>query len=139
MERGMSYRQLAGMRGCSIGTIRTILYYHNTYGQSTNPLSEHTGRPHLPDEGDTIFLDQLLQREPMPYLDEISSRLEEARNTSVSLATLQRALIQLDLTRKTVSKPAQERSNYLCAAWEGKMAEYDDPDVFLFLDASVVN
>jgi transposase len=91
----MTYRELALMAGCSIGTIYTILDYHYTYGhgQSTNPLSEHTGQPRLLDAGDSIFLDQLLEREPMLYLDEILSRLEEARNTSISLATLQHALI----------------------------------------------
>jgi transposase len=95
MERGMTYRELALMAGCSIGTIYTILDYHYTYGhgQSTNPLSERTGQPRLLDAGDSIFLDQLLERGPMLYLDEILSRLEEARNTSISLATLQHALI----------------------------------------------
>jgi transposase len=41
MERGMTYRELANMAECSIGTIYTILDYHHTYGQSTNPLSEN--------------------------------------------------------------------------------------------------
>jgi transposase len=93
MEKGMSYRELAYLEDCSIGTIYTILNYHYTYGQSTNPLSERTGWPHLLDAGDIIFLDQLLERESMLYLDEILSRLEEARNTYISLATLQCALI----------------------------------------------
>jgi len=76
MERGMTYRELAIMAGCSIGMIYTILDYHYTYGQSTNPLSEHTGWPCLLDAGDSIFLDQLLEREPMLYLDEIWRKLE---------------------------------------------------------------
>ena len=75
----------------------------------------------------------------MLYLDEILSRLEEAWNTSVFLATLQHALIRLNLTQKTVSKQAQEQNDYLHAVWEGEMAEYDNPDCFLFLDESAVN
>ena len=71
MEMGMTYRQLAEMAGCSIGTIYTILAYHKTYGQSTNPLAECTGRPRLLDQDDVAFIDQLLEREPMLYLDEI--------------------------------------------------------------------
>ena len=89
-----------------------------------------TGQPHLLDAVDIIFLDQLLERE-MLYLDEIISRLEETWHTSVSLATLQCALIWLDLTQKTVSKQAQEWSDYLHAVWEGEMAEYDDPDYWI--------
>jgi transposase len=98
MEMGMPYRQLAEMAGCSIGTIHTILSYHKTYGQSTNPLAERTGWPLLLDQDDITFIDQLLEQEPMLYLDEISSKLMEARNTCVSLATLQRALVQLNIT-----------------------------------------
>jgi transposase len=124
---------------CSIGTICTILSYYKTYGQSTNPLAERTGQPHLLDQDDRVFIDQLLEREPLLYLDEISSRLEEARNSSVSLATLQCALVQLDLTQKTVSKQVNEHNKYLHAVWEGEMAEYDDPDIFIFLNESAVN
>jgi transposase len=139
MESGMTYRELANLAECSIGTICTILSYYKTYGQSTNPLAERTGWPRLLDQDDRVFIDQLLEREPLLYLDEISSRLEEAWNSSVSLATLQRALVQLDLTRKTVSKQVNEHNEYLRAVWEGEMAEYDNPDVFLFLDESAVN
>jgi len=85
------------------------------------------------------FLDQLLDREPTLYLDEILVKLEEARNTSISIATLQRGLVRLDITRKSISKEAKERNNYLHAIWEADMAQYDDPDIFVFLDESAVN
>jgi hypothetical protein len=78
-------------------------------------------------------------RELLLYLDEISSRLEEAWNSSVFLVTLQYALVQLDLTQKTVSKQVNECDEYSRAVWEGEMAEYDDPDIFVFLDESAVN
>jgi transposase len=139
MEHGLSYRELANLAKCSIGTISNIFYYHSTYGQSTNPLSERIGRPRLLDDGDMTFLDQLLDREPTLYLDEILVKLEEARNASISIATLQRGLVRLDITRKSISKEAKERNDYLHAIWEADMAQYDDPDVFVFLDESVVN
>ena len=115
MESGMTYRELVNLAECSIGTICTTLSYYKTYGQSTNPLAERTGQPCLLNQDDRVFTDQLLKKEPLLYLDEISSRLEEARNSSVFLATLQRALVQLDLTQKTVSTQVNEHNKYLRA------------------------
>jgi len=36
IEKNWSYRKLAELAGCSIGTIATILMYHRIYGSSTN-------------------------------------------------------------------------------------------------------
>ena len=83
--------------------------------------------------------DSLLQREPTIYLDEIQVKLSDDRDLDVSIASIQRAIAQLEITRKTVTKEASERNNLLRAIWEGNMAQYNDPDLFLFLDESAVN
>jgi len=43
------------------------------------------------------------------------------------------------MSRKTLTKAAAERDEAVCAAWEGIMAEYTDPDVFIALDESAVD
>lgn len=139
IQNNWSYRKLADMAGCSIGTIANILMYHRVYGTSTNPYRKRTGRPRLLDHDDCAYIDTLLNRDPTIYLDEIQDKLVEDRDTDVSIASIQRAIERLDFTRKVVSKEAKERNNLLRAIWEGGMAQYDDPDLFLFLDESAVN
>jgi len=84
-------------------------------------------------------LDTSLQHEPTIYLDEIQVKLSDDRQLDASIASIQRAIAQLEITRKTVTKEASERNDLLRAIWEGNMAQYDDPDLFLFLDESAVN
>jgi hypothetical protein len=48
-------------------------------------------------------------------------------------------LTHLDLSRKTISKAAVERDEEVRAIWEGMMAQYTDPDLFIALDESAVD
>ncbi len=43
------------------------------------------------------------------------------------------------MSRKTLTKAAAERDEAVRAAWEGIMAKYTDPDVFIALDESAVD
>ena len=100
--------------------------------QLCNPLLECTGQPHLLDAGDIISLDQLLEREPMLYLDEIISRLEETWHTSVCLSCYFTMHSYLTWShQKTVSKQAQEWSDYLHTVWEG--LNMMTPAIFYFI------
>jgi len=45
----------------------------------------------------------------------------------------------MNLSQKTVSKVAAERDAEIRATWEGMMAEYTNPDVFVALDESAVD
>jgi hypothetical protein len=111
------YHKLAEVAGCSIGTVFSILHYHNTYGQSTNSLGCKIGRTRLLGIDDLKYLDELLEVESSIYLDEVWDKLDEVRRIAVSVATLQRAIVQLDISRKGVSKEAAERNNYLLGTW----------------------
>jgi hypothetical protein len=55
------------------------------------------------------------------------------------MATMHRTINKLDVSKKRVSKQAAERDEHLRAVWEGEMAQYDDPDLFVFLDESSVD
>ena len=115
------------------------MQYQQLYGQSTNPFSQRPGRPRILDHTDIDFLDRLLQRQPSIYLDEIQERFRDDRGIEISIATLHREIARLDITRKSISKEAKERNDLLRAVWEANMAQYDDPDLFVFLDESGVN
>lgn len=134
-----TYRFLAELAGCSIGTISNILKYQSLYGQSTNPFGHRLGRQPFLDQPDLDFLQNLLDEEPCLYLDEIHSRLIHMRGIDVSFATIWRALLRLAITNKAVSKESAERNDLLRATWQGDMAQYDDPSVFMFLDESAVD
>jgi hypothetical protein len=49
----------------------------------------------------------------------------------VSIASIQQAIEHLYFTRKVVGKEVKERNDLLRAIWEGDMAQYDDPNLFL--------
>lgn len=138
-EYQYSYRKLAELAGCSIGTITNILMYHRIFGSSVNPFGRRPGRSRELDEEDRGYLEHLLQREPTIYLDEIQQKFQEDRAIYPSIATIQREIKRLGITRKTISKEALERNDLLRAIWEGNMAQYDDPELFVFLDESAVN
>ena len=71
LEDGKTYRKLAKLAGCSIGTVANILYYHHKFGQSTNPFNRRTGPASLLNAGDMDFINELLEREPCLFLDEL--------------------------------------------------------------------
>jgi transposase len=138
-EDGKTYRELAHLADCSIGTIGNILRFHHLFGQSTNPFGHRPGQPPMLNAGDMEFLDELLEREPCLFLNELQGKLYDGRHKQVSMATLCRSIKKLDISRKRVTKQAAERNDYLRAIWEGEMAQYDDPDLFVFLDESSVD
>ena len=69
LEDGKTYRELAKLAGCSIGTIANILHYHHKFGQSTNPFNRWPGPAPLLNAGDMDFIDELLEREPYFWMN----------------------------------------------------------------------
>ena len=59
------------------------------------------------DRDDCAYIDTLLQNDPTIYLDEVQTKLLEDRDISVSVASIQRAIARLDISRKSVGKEAK--------------------------------
>jgi hypothetical protein len=76
-----------------------------------------TGRTRLLGINNLKYLDELLKVEPLIYLDEVQDKLDEVRWIAVSVVTLQHAIVQLNISRKGVSKEAAERNDYLLGTW----------------------
>jgi hypothetical protein len=111
------YRKHAEVAGCSIGTVFSILHYHDTYSQSTNLLGCKTGQTRLLGIDNLKYLDELLEVEPLIYLDEVRDKLDEVRGIAISVATLQRTIVQLNISTKGVLKEAAEQNDYLLGTW----------------------
>ncbi|KAI0757492.1 hypothetical protein C8Q80DRAFT_1080251, partial [Daedaleopsis nitida] len=75
---------------------------------------------------------------PVLFLDEIQTELEESRGIRVSLATISRTLRNLSLSLKKVSKAAVERNELLRATW---LAEWGDlpAEYLVWVDESSVD
>src|SRR5271170_2577729 len=136
---GRTYEEIAQTASCSVGTVFNVLKCFHNYGQSTHPIAKDFGSLSSLKYGDLMFLDRLLEQDPCLYLDELQEKLREYRGIEVSLATVHRSLHRLAITRKCVIKEANERDDLLRAIWEGEMAQYRDPEVFVFLDESAVD
>jgi transposase len=128
--------EIATTAKVSIGLVSKVINTFEDYGQVTSPF---TRRPSEIDQGDLIYLESIMSANPSLYLNEIQDKLATSRHLYVSLSTIARTLQHLDLSRKRISKAAAERDEELHTLWEAQMAEYTDPDVFVFLDESAVD
>jgi len=139
IEDEYTMREITDLAGVSLGLVHKTIPLHNEYGQVTNPFSQRTGRPRTMNEGDIAYIQEILRANPTLYLDEIQSKLSSVRNVHVSLSMIGRILVNLQLTRKKLSKEAWERDDQLRTIWEAEMAQYPDPEVFIALDESAVD
>jgi transposase len=138
-DDGLTMREVAEEVDVSLGFVCKIVKIYNTYGTVVDPTSVRSGRPPLIGDVFLPYLRSLLEANSSWYLDEIQTRLYDVCGVQASLATISRTLRGLDLTLKGVSKEALERNNELRILWEINMAQYTDPDLFLFLDESAVD
>jgi len=97
------------------------------------------GRPCTLTAEDLAYMEAVIDADPSIYLDEMQSKLREIQDVEVSIASLSRAMTRLNLLRKTVTKAAAERNEEVRAIWEGMMAQYTNPEVFVALDESAVD
>lgn len=130
--------ECAALAGCSESTVYTVLRNYRDYGQTSNPFNRPRGRPRTLDQGDLTYITSILEANPVLYLDEIQDRLLEARDVSVSLATLSRTLRRLDVSNKQVAREALERNDLLRATWQ---AAYGDipKEYIVWLDESSID
>jgi len=139
-EDGMTYRDICDQGRVSLGLVsNTIRNYQEFDGQVNNPFRRYTGRPSYLSDEDMAFVESTLEANPSMYLDELQKKLNDTRNLYVSIATLSRALASAQYSRKSLKKVSAERDEELRTVWEIAMAEYTDPNVFIFLAESAVD
>ena len=137
---GKTMEEIRDLSRCSIGLVYNTIQTFWEYGQVTNPFHRRpSGRPINLTGDDRIFIESILSANPSLYLDEIQQKLWAVHEVETSIATISCTLHQMNLTRKQVAKEAAERDDKLRAIWEGMMAEYTDPDVFVTIDQSAVD
>ena len=133
VTNGLTMEVIAERLRVSIGLVSKVVHLDRLYGQVTNPFSHRTGRPPFLENDDHLFISTILNANPGLYLDEIQDKLAAVRNVQVSIATIAHVLHQLDLTRKTTTRAAAQRDEELRTLWEADMAQYTDPELFVFL------
>ena len=82
---------------------------------------------------------EVIETNPLMYLDELQHKLVIACNVHVSITTISHTLLCMGLTQKAVSWHASEWNDSVQVLWELQMAQYTDPSIFIFLDESAVN
>ena len=132
-------RQISQHLLVSTGLVCKVINLHRNYGLVNDPTKQRTGRPQYLDNADAQYLTHLLESNPRLYLDEIQQKLRVVRNVHVSLATISRRLTGLAFTHKRITKAAEERNEELRMLWRLDMAEYDNPELFVFVDESAVD
>ena len=135
----LTMEEIATKQRVSIGLVSKVVHLHQLYGQVTDPFVHHAGCPSFIEHDDLEYLSAILNANPGLYLDEIQDKLATVRNLHVSIATVAHAFQKLDLTCKSTMRAAAQRDEELQTLWEAQMAEYTDPDLFVFLDESVVD
>lgn len=123
---------------CSERTVYEVLRLHRLHGTVTNPFAQQRARPRVLTVEDKNFLASLLAANPALYLDELQSQLYERRGVDTCLATISRAIRQLNITHKSISPEALERNELLRAIWQGAHAHIPK-ESFIWLDEASVD
>lgn len=135
----MNMAKIAALEWVSIGFVSKVLHLHCLYGQVTDPFNHPAGwKPELHGD-DLLYVEVILQANPSLYLDEIQGKLTSVWDVNVLIVTIAQALQHLDLTQKSTIRAAAQCNEDLHTQWEAEMAEYTDPEVFIFLDESAVD
>jgi len=138
-EDGLTYRDIRDQGRVSLSVISTTICNYREFGQVKNPFWRYTGQPSYLDDEDMAFIKSTLTANPSIYLDGLQKRLYDTRDLDISIATLSRTLKSAQISRKSLTKASAERDEELHCMWEIAMAEYTNPDVFVFLDESTVD
>ena len=136
---GISMREVAKLLNVSVGLVHNVVSCHRRFGQVNDPRPRSYGRHRILDNDDLSFIHGVIGAKPTIFLDELQYKLATVRGVQVSLATVSRTLSREGLTRKALSREANERNEGVRLLWELDMAQYTDPDVFVFLDESAVD
>jgi transposase len=136
---GLSMREVANLLSVSLGLVHNVVSCHRRFGQVTNPQPHSYGRRRALNDNDLLFIHEIIGAQRTIYLDEIQYKLAAVCGVQVSLATISRTLSRTGLTRKAISREANERNEDVRLLWELDMAQYTDPEMFVFLDESAVD
>lgn len=137
--KNWSMRDIAETYMVSIGLVHKVITIFRDYGTVIDPTKSRDGRPRYCTNEDTAYIRVLIEANPTTHLDEIQAKLALVRNVHVALATICRTIQRMGITRKGVSRAAAERDEELRDLFEIRMAQYEDPDLFVFLDESAVD
>ena len=132
-------QEISTLALCSVGAVYKVIRNYQDFGEVNNPLSRRVGQPKLLTDEDIAFINAIVEANPSIYLDEIQQKLYNICSVDISLSTLSRSLRGLDLTQKMVTKMSAERDDGLRAIWEGMMAQYTNPELFVAVDESAVD
>ena len=132
-------RTVADIFNVSLGFVHHIVDLDRKYGLVTDPYTQPRGRHRALTFADEDYVHTLIEARPSIYLDEIRDELLAERGVYVSLATISRALTQMQCSKKSLSRRAVERNEELRVLWELEVAELDNPDYFVFVDESAVD
>ena len=136
---GFSMRDVAELLNVSLGLVQKVVSCHRRFGQVNDPRPRSYGRHHLLNNDDVRFVHEVIGAQPAIYLDKIQYKLAAVCGVQVSLATVGRTLSRMGLTRKVLSREANERHKDVRLLWELDMAQYTDLDMFVFLDESAAD
>jgi len=136
---GVSMREVARLLNVSLGLVHNVVSCYQRFGQVTNPQLRFYGRRRALNSGDLSFVREVIDAQPSTYLDKLQYKLTAVRGVQVLLATISRTLAHMGLTRKALSREASERNEDVRLLWELDMAQYTDPEMFVFLDESAVD
>ncbi|KAJ3858892.1 hypothetical protein EV359DRAFT_10548, partial [Lentinula novae-zelandiae] len=76
----LTIEDCAGRAGCSVGLVAKVLKNMQEFGAVNNPNSKHTGRPREVDNGDELYIKEVLKARPTIYLDELQLKLGTVRH-----------------------------------------------------------
>ena len=139
-EDGMTYQDICDQGRVSLGFVSNIIHNFREFNrQVNNPFQCYTGWPSYLNNEDMAFIESTLEANPSIYLDELQKKLEGTQNLYISIATLSCALASANYSRKSLKKISAEWDEELHTVWEVAIAEYSDPNVFVFLDESAVD
>ncbi|KAE9396811.1 hypothetical protein BT96DRAFT_941366 [Gymnopus androsaceus JB14] len=84
------------------------------FGTVSNPLSKRTGRPRAADDGDVLYITEIIKTCPtIYYLDELQYKLETVRGVELSITMLSQTMRRIGLSNKRVQRAASERDEEL--------------------------
>jgi len=135
----MSMREVAALLDVSLGLVHNVVSCYQRFGRVSNPQPRMSGRRRALDDNDVSFIREVIGAQSTIYLDEIQHKLDTVCGIQVSLATISRTLSRMGFTRKAISREASERNENVRMLWELDMAQYSDPEMFVFLDESAVD
>jgi len=127
------------MFSVSVGIVHHFVDLYKTYGQVTDPCAQPRRGQRILTSADESYIRTLIEARPSIYLDEIQEKLVTECGVRVSLATVSRTLARMHCSKKSLSRRASERNEELRTLWELELAEYDNPDLFVFIDESAVD